>query len=111
MSTTSPTPSNAAPQPNPSTKLLAVTYIMHALIAFASIAVSQMTLLLQTDPEWGEVLADRPWLLQVGVGISAILGVVLYRYSQWAKIHLGVTHRNALLLLVLSALFVWLVLA
>ncbi|MBL8643421.1 MAG: hypothetical protein JNK21_05775 [Rhodospirillaceae bacterium] len=110
MSETSQSPHVDAPQ-QPSTALLAVTYINHIIITCAAIAISQMSILVQTDPEWGVVLAERPWLKSAGLVLSAVLGVILFRYSQWAKRELGKTHRNALLLLVLSALLVWLVFA
>ncbi len=99
-----------APQPKPSTALLAATYINHIIIVLAAIAISQVTVLMETDPEWGVVFAERPWLKSAALVASAMLGIVLFRYSRWAKTNLGATHRNALLLLVLSAMFAWLLL-
>lgn len=106
----------SAPSPDmiqtqqPTMLRIVLTYVNHVLIALAAIAISQMSLLVQTDPEWGVMLAERPWLRETAIVLSAVLGVILYRYSKWAKIHLGVHHRNGLLLLVLSALLAWLLL-
>ncbi len=90
--------------------LLLRTYVNHIIIVLAAIAISQMSILVQVDPDWGVMLAERPWLKDVAIVCSGILGIILFRYSQWAKRTLGVHHRNALLLLVLSAMLVWLLL-
>ncbi len=96
--------------PQPSGALVVLTYLNHIIIVVAAIAISQMSILVQVDPDWGVMLAERPWLKDVAIVCSAILGIILFRYSQWAKRTLGVHHRNSLLLLVLSAMLVWLLL-
>jgi phosphoglycerol transferase MdoB-like AlkP superfamily enzyme len=107
---TSTVTENQANRPQPTAALIAMTYLNHIIIVLAAIAISQMTVLVETDPEWGVVLAERPWLKSAALVASAMLGVVLFRYSRWTQAHLGTTHRNALLLLVLSAFLAWLLL-